>query len=331
MVVPAFNEEDNIHPLYERLSQSLLQISEAYEILFVDDGSSDKTVHIVEQLQKKDHRVKYVSFSRNFGHEMANTAGFRHVQGEAVVIIDADLQDPPEVIIDLYKKFKEGYDIVYAQRKKRDKETWLKKFTSKGFYRIMQMLSDTEIPLDTGDFRLLSRRVVDEINNLNEKNRFFRGLTHWVGFNVTCVEYDREARFAGETKYNYVKLIKLAFDAILSFSYKPLKLFSFMGFATAGFAFLNLVYWIVMKVVFNHQAVEGWTSIVTILLLFFGIIMIQISVIGEYIARIYEEVRNRPLYIISKQDGKKVQRRTGSSGSISEYDCYTDVSENTGE
>ncbi len=303
IVVPAFNEEDNVRPLYERLAVALGEITEHFEILFVDDGSSDNTIQEIEKLQLMDTRVRYVSFSRNFGHEMANTAGFRNVRGDAVVIIDADLQDPPEVIVDMYRKFKEGYDIVYAKRRKRDRESWLKKSTSKWFYRIMQVLSDTEIPLDTGDFRLLSRRVVDEINNLNEKNRFFRGLTHWVGFDVTYVEYDREARFSGETKYNYIKLFKLAFDAILSFSYKPLKIFSFMGFATALFAFLNLVYWIVLKVVFNHHAVEGWTSLVTILLLFFGIIMIQISVIGEYIARIYEEVRNRPLYIISKQDG----------------------------
>ncbi len=303
IVVPAFNEEDNVRPLYERLAAALGEITEHFEILFVDDGSSDNTIQEIEKLQLMDTRVRYVSFSRNFGHEMANTAGFRNVRGDAVVIIDADLQDPPEVIVDMYRKFKEGYDIVYAKRRKRDRESWLKKSTSKWFYRIMQVLSDTEIPLDTGDFRLLSRRVVDEINNLNEKNRFFRGLTHWVGFDVTYVEYDREARFSGETKYNYIKLFKLAFDAILSFSYKPLKIFSFMGFATALFAFLNLVYWIVLKVVFNHHAVEGWTSLVTILLLFFGIIMIQISVIGEYIARIYEEVRNRPLYIISKQDG----------------------------
>ncbi len=301
VVVPAYNEEENIGPLYKRLSEALEQISSSFEILFVDDGSSDKTIEEIEKLQMQDARVRYVSFSRNFGHEMANTAGFRSVRGQAVVIIDADLQDPPEVIVDMYQKFKEGYDIVYAKRKKRDRESWLKKKTSKWFYKVMQVLSDTEIPLDTGDFRLLSRRVVDEINSLNEKNRFFRGLTHWVGFNVTYVEYDREARHAGETKYNYFKLFKLAFDAILSFSYKPLKIFSVMGFLTALFAFLNLVYWIVMKVVFNHHAVEGWTSLVTILLLFFGIIMIQISVIGEYIARIYEEVRNRPLYIISKQ------------------------------
>ncbi len=321
MVVPAFNEEENIKPLYDRLEEVLSQISDAFEIMFVDDGSHDGTIKEIEALQKQDERVKYVSFSRNFGHEMANTAGFRSVQGEAVVIIDADLQDPPEVILDMYAKFKEGNDIVYAKRRKRDKETWLKKATSRWFYRIMKVLSDTEIPLDTGDFRLLSRRVVNEINNLNEKNRFFRGLTHWVGFNVTYVEYDRDARHAGETKYNYLKLFKLAFDAILSFSYKPLKIFSFLGFATAMFAFLNLIYWVVMKVVFNHHAVEGWTSIVTILLLFFGIIMIQISVIGEYIARIYEEVRNRPLYIISKQDGAPVHR----SGGNSKYDCYCEV------
>jgi len=302
VVVPAYNEEPNIRPLYERLSQTLLKISPDYEILFVDDGSRDQTISEIKKLRDMDPRVKYVSFSRNFGHEMANSAGFRNAQGDAVVIIDADLQDPPEVIGDMYAKYLEGYDIVFAKRLTRKKESFMKQFTSKAFYRVMRAMSDVELPLDTGDFRLLSRRAVDELNTLGEHNRFFRGLTHWVGFNVTSVTFHREERFAGETKYNYIKLIKLAVDAILSFSYKPLKFFSFLGALFAVGAFLMMIYWIGFKLITNLP-VPGWTSLVTILLLGFGILMMQISLIGEYVARIYEEVRKRPLYIIGRSEG----------------------------
>jgi dolichol-phosphate mannosyltransferase len=302
VVVPAYNEEANIAPLCLRLHKTLADIDEAYEIIFIDDGSRDGTISEVLKYKTVDERVKLISFARNFGHEMANTAGFRKATGEAVVIIDADLQDPPEVIREMYEKYVEGFDVVYAQRRSRKKESPLKKATSKLFYRVLKSLSDTEIPLDTGDFRLLSRRAVDALNLMDEKNRFFRGLTHWIGFNVTQVYFDRDERHAGETKYSYLKLMRLALDAIVSFSYKPLKLFSLFGFISAIVGFVMMAYWIVKKLVFGNPT-DGWTSTVTIFLFFFGLLMIQLSLIGEYIARIYEEVRARPLYIIGREEG----------------------------
>lgn len=310
VVIPAYNEEENIRPMYTRLSKVLDGIAGKWEILFVNDGSTDGTLKEIQAIRQTDKRVKYIDFSRNFGHEMANTAGFRHVNGDAVVIIDADLQDPPEVIADMVGEYKRGHDIVYAKRLTRKRESLLKKWTSKAFYRVLAFFSDTEIPLDTGDFRLLSRPVVNQLNQLNERNRFFRGLTHWVGYKVTYVEYHRDARNAGETKYNYMKLMKLAFDAILSFSYRPLKIFSVLGGTIATFSFLWMLYWIVLKIL-GHPAVEGWTSLMSIISFFFGILMLQISLIGEYIARIYEEVRNRPLYIVRKQGG--IQEENGGA------------------
>lgn len=304
VVIPVYNEEENIKPLYQRLKAVLKELTDAHEIIYVDDGSKDRTVDLVEALRAEDSKVKLVSFSRNFGHEMANSAGFRKACGEAVVIIDGDLQDPPELIKEMYQKYLDGFDVVYAKRIKRDRESLLKKMTSKIFYRFMKYMSYVELPLDTGDFRLLSRRVVDEINQMNEHNRFFRGITHWVGFNVTYVEFNRSGRHAGKTKYNYFKLMKLALDAILSFSYKPLKLFSFFGIMTSIFSFLFMIYWMIYKLITDNP-IEGWTSTITIILFFFGILMLQISILGEYIARIYEEVRRRPLYIIQKEAGTK--------------------------
>lgn len=302
VVIPVMNEEDNVRPLYNRLKKTLNQITPSHEIIYVDDGSSDKTVDEVLKVRSEDDCVKLLSFSRNFGHEMANSAGFRKASGQAVVIIDGDLQDPPELIKAMYDKYKAGYDVVYAKRATRKKESFLKKLTSKMFYRFMKFMSYVELPLDTGDFRLLSRRVVDEINKMEEHNRFFRGITHWVGFNVTYVEFNRDGRHAGETKYNYFKLMRLAIDAILSFSDKPLKIFSVFGITMSLFSFIFMIYWVVYKLVTDNP-IAGWTSTVTIILFFFGILMLQISVLGEYIARIYEEVRRRPLYIIQKQEG----------------------------
>lgn len=302
VIVPAFNEENNVEPLYERLKATLIKITEDYEVIFVDDGSTDLTAEKILDLRKNDSRIKLVSFSRNFGHEMANTAGFRKASGNAVVIIDADLQDPPELIIQMYEKLTEGYDVIYAQRRTRNKESFFKKLTSKLFYRILKHMSDISIPLDTGDYRMLSRRAVDSLNALNEKNRFFRGLTHWIGFKVTSVYFDRDERHSGETKYSYLKLMSLATDAIMSFSYKPLKIFSTIGIFTSLMGFVMMIYWILKKIIYGNPT-DGWTSIVTILLFFFGLIIVQISLIGEYIARIYEESRDRPLYIIGREDG----------------------------
>lgn len=310
IVIPVLNEQDNVIPLYKRLKKVLVDMNVTHEVIYVDDGSTDKTVERVMSLRENDEAVKLVSFSRNFGHEMANSAGFRSAIGDAVAIIDGDLQDPPELIKDMYLKYKDGYDVIYAKRNKRAKETAMKKFTSKLFYRFMKFMSSVELPLDTGDFRLLSRRVVDNINKMDEQNRFFRGITHWVGFNVTYVTYDRDGRNAGETKYNYFKLIRLAIDAILSFSYKPLKIFSVFGVTMSLFSFLFMLYWIVYKLI-TDRPIDGWTSMVAIILFCFGILMLQISVLGEYIARIYEEVRKRPLYIISKNEG--IQEEKGGT------------------
>lgn len=313
VVIPAYNEQDNVRPLYNRLQKTLSQIDEDYEIIFVDDGSSDHTVEAVVALRQVDSRVKLVSFSRNFGHEMANTAGFRKASGEVVVIIDADLQDPPELILKMYDEYLKGYDVVYAQRKARKKESVIKKLTSKAFYRVLRFLSDTEIPLDTGDYRLLSRRAVDAFNAMDEKNRFFRGLTHWIGFEVTCVYFDRDERLSGETKYSYFKLLKLAMDAIISFSYKPLKMFSLIGFLSAFIGFVMMIYWIVKKILFGNPT-NGWTSTITIMLFFFGLLMMQLSLIGEYVARIYEETRRRPMYIVEREEGfRQEEADSGSS------------------
>lgn len=302
IVVPLYNEESNIEQLYDRLNNTLLTITDKYEIIFVNDGSKDNTLNKIKSLCSKDSRVKLIDFSRNFGHEMANTAGLNYARGNAVVIMDADLQDPPELIKDMYSKYLEGYDLVYAKRKKREKETFIKKSTSKLFYRFLKYFSDIEIPLDTGDYRLMSRTIVDEFNKLKEHNRFFRGLTHWVGFNVTYVEFDRAPRNAGETKYNLSKLTRLAIDAILSFSYKPLRVFNIIGLSMALFSFISIIYWVILKIATGNP-VAGWTSLVTIILLCSGVIMMQISIIGEYVARTYEEVKNRPLFIINKTIG----------------------------
>jgi len=302
IVIPSYNEEDNIEPLYDRLNSILPEITDKYEIIFVNDGSKDRTINKIEGLCSKDCKVKLVDFSRNFGHEMANTAGINYASGNAVIIMDADLQDPPELIKKMYYKYLEGYDLIYAKRKKREKENFIKKATSKLFYRLLNSFSNIEIPLDTGDYRLMSRNVVNEFNKLKEHNRFFRGLTHWIGFKSACIEFDRLPRNTGKTNYNFTTLVKLAVDAILSFSYKPLKVFNIIGLIIALFSFFSIIYWIIFKIT-TRKPVEGWTSMIIVILFCSGIIMMQISIIGEYVARIYEEVKNRPLFIVNKTIG----------------------------
>lgn len=297
VVVPAYNEQEVLEETYRRLTEVMEQTNENYEIIFINDGSRDRTYEIAEALCKKDSRIKLINFSRNFGHQIAVTAGMEYSSGQAIVIIDADLQDPPHVILEMIQKWKEGYDVVYGQRLKREGETFFKKFTAKCFYRLLNKMTSMEIPVDTGDFRLIDRKVCDVMNQIHEKNRYVRGLVSWVGFKQAAVEYKRESRFAGETKYPLKKMLKLASDAILSFSYKPLRLAGLVGGTLSACSFIYLIVVIIQKL-FTNTTQPGWASIFAIILFFNGVSLILHSVTGEYVGRIYEETKNRPLYIV---------------------------------
>lgn len=296
VVVPLYNEELVLDETYNRLTTVLEKIDGEYEIILVNDGSRDKTEEMAKAIAGKDKRVKFISFSRNFGHQNAITAGMDHASGEAIVVIDADLQDPPELIYQMIEKYHEGYDVVYAVRAKRKGETIFKKVTAKAFYRILKKLVDIDIPVDTGDYRLISREVCNVLKRMREKNRFVRGMVSWIGFKQIGIPFVREERFAGETKYTLSKMIKFSLDGIVSFSTKPLKFTVHIGFILAILSFLYACYLIVNKLLFSN-VIEGWTSMVVVVLFIGGIQMIALGIIGEYIARIYEESKNRPLYI----------------------------------
>lgn len=302
IIVPAYNEELVIEESYRRLTAVMESTGSAYELIFINDGSRDKTPELLNDLADKDARVKVLHFSRNFGHQTAVSAGMDYAKGQAVVIIDADLQDPPEVILQMIEKWKQGYDVVYGKRLQRKGETWFKKVTAKAFYRFLNHMTTVEIPVDTGDFRLIDRKVCDVMKGLTEKNRYVRGLISWVGFKQTAVEYVREERFAGETKYPLKKMVKLAVDATMSFSYKPLRIAGFVGMGLSLASFVYLVVIICQKI-FTDTTVPGWASLIAVMLFFNGVILILQSVTGEYIGRIYEETKNRPLYIISETKG----------------------------
>ena len=301
VIIPVFNETEVIDVTYKRMKSVMDGIEMEYELIFVNDGSRDDTEHKIAGYAKKDRTVKLLSFSRNFGHQCAISAGMDYASGDAVVVIDADLQDPPELIPKMIKKWQEGYEVVYGKRLKRKGETLFKKATAKLFYRTLKHLTSVDIPVDTGDFRLIDRKVCDVFRRLQEKNRFIRGLVSWIGFRQTYVEYVREERLAGETKYPLKKMMRFAMDGILSFSYIPLKIASFLGFLISGLSFLYLIFVLIQKLFYPAGLLPGWTSIVAVLLIFNGIILILLGVIGEYIGRIYDEVRNRPLYIIDKK------------------------------
>lgn len=297
IVVPVYNEEEVIQETYKRLTKIMEETKESYEIIFINDGSRDRTLELAEQICNQDKQVKVLNFSRNFGHQIAVTAGMEYSCGQAVVIIDADLQDPPEVILKMIEKWKEGYDVVYGKRIKRKGETAFKKITAKCFYRFLDSMTNVNIPVDTGDFRLIDRKVCDTMNTLTEKSRYVRGLVSWVGYKQIAVEYVREERFAGETKYPLKKMIKLASDAIMSFSYKPLKIAGFIGILLSMVSFLYLLV-IIWQKVFTNTTVPGWASILAVMLFFNGVTLVLHSITGSYIGRIYEETKNRPLYIV---------------------------------
>ncbi|GAA0410316.1 glycosyltransferase family 2 protein [Paenibacillus motobuensis] len=298
VVIPAYNEEEVIRQCYDSLTDVMIDTSYDYELVFVNDGSKDRTLGILDELARLDEHVRIVNFARNFGHQAAVTAGINSSRGDCVVIIDADLQDPPEVIHQMLEKWEEGYEVVYGKRRKRKGETLFKLASAALFYRFLQRMSDTDIPRDTGDFRLIDRKVVHVFNRMTERNKFIRGIVSWIGFNQTYVEYDRNERMAGTTKYPLRKMLAFASDGIFSFSSKPLKLITRMGMLTVLLALVVLVYSLCAKLFDLPEVERGWTSIMMAITLFSGVQMLSLGVMGEYIARIYDESKNRPQYIV---------------------------------
>jgi dolichol-phosphate mannosyltransferase len=299
IVIPVLNEEKVLNELYQRLTKVMTDIGESYEIIFINDGSTDNSLKIMKQLQTHDKRIKIIDFSRNFGHQIAITAGIDFTSGDAVITIDADLQDPPEVIPDLIKKWKEGYEVIYGIREKRKGENFFKKISTLIFYRLINKMTMINMPPDSGDFRLIDKKVVNNLKNIRENNRYVRGLTYWIGFKQIGVPYERDKRFAGKSKYPIKKLFKLAYDAIFSFSNFPLKIATYFGFIVSFLSFLYLIYALIIKL-FTNSVIHGWTSLMISILFLGGVQLICLGIIGEYIARINDEVKKRPLYIIKE-------------------------------
>ena len=299
-IFPAYNEEKSLDAFYEAMNPVLEEASKKYdvEIIFINDGSKDSTLEKLIEFHNKDNRVKVINFSRNFGHQWAITAGLDYARGNAVIIMDADLQDPPKVSLELIEKWEEGFEVVYAQRRTR-KDTPFKKFTAHMFYRTLDKLADIRIPKDTGDFRLMDKKVVDVIKQFREQNRFMRGLVSYVGFKQTAVLFDRNERFAGETHYPFKKMVKLALDGITGFSTVPLRLISQFGFFVSLIAFIGIIYAIFVRIFFPEATVHGTTLAIISVLFIGGVQMIMLGILGTYIGRIYSEVQDRPLYIIS--------------------------------
>lgn len=316
VIVPMYNEEEVIPETYRRLTKVMDDINESYEIIFINDGSRDNTKAMLSELCKTDKRVKMIDFARNFGHQIAITAGMDYAAGDCMVIIDGDLQDPPELIPDMIEIWRSGFDVVYGKRKSRQGETFFKKFTAKIFYRLLGKLTDVDIPVDTGDFRLIDRKVCEALKQLPERSRYVRGLMSWVGFKQTAIEFERSERFAGETKYPLKKMLKLAMDGIMSFSYKPLRIASYLGTFLSLASFLYLIFVLLQKLIFPESAQSGWASIIAVSLFFNGIILLMLGIIGEYIGRIYDEAKGRPLYIISEL--KNMDDRKGPRFKINE-------------
>lgn len=302
VVVPCLNEVENLRLTHQRLVGVIEKIADSFEIIFVDDGSKDGSRELMRELNKEDPRVKVLLFSRNFGHQMALTAGLDAAEGNAVVLIDADLQDPPEVIADLVKKWREGFEVVYAVRRTREGETFFKKASASLFYRFLSMLSRVDIPRNTGDFRLLDRQVVLAYRRLQEQSRFLRGLTAWLGFRQVGVEYDRKPRNAGQTHYSLQKMVRLGVDGILSFSRLPLRLSMYFGMLI-GLGGLAFTFYLVIRRLFGAFPVPGWTSTMAAVVLMGSLNLVFLGIIGEYLSRVYNEVRNRPLFVIQDKVG----------------------------
>lgn len=320
VVAPVYNEEPIIDELYRRLSAVLDSTGEPWELVMVNDGSYDGSAEKMCALVERDPRVRVVNFARNFGHQNAVTAGLDHARGDAVVVIDADLQDPPEVILQLLEKWREGYQVVYAVRSERRGESWFKKFTAKLFYRLIYRITDVDIPVDTGDFRLMDRQVVDALNSMREHNRFIRGLTSWIGFRQTGVYYVRQERFAGQTKYPLRKMVRFALDAITGFSYFPLQVAIYASLILALIAILAIPVVAVLRLTGSNIQFEGQATTLVVLLLVSSFQLFFFFIMGQYIARIYDEVRQRPLYVVAD-----VWERTAETSTEQESQAATAV------
>jgi glycosyltransferase involved in cell wall biosynthesis len=315
-VVPCLNEEEGIRGTHASLSAALAKIGENFEIVYVDDGSTDATPDVLRELQKFDQRVRVVRFSRNFGHQMAITAGLEHAAGDAVVVIDGDLQDPPETILDFYSKWCEGYDVAYGVRLEREGETAFKLWTAKLFYRCITRLSETQIPLDTGDFRIMDRRVVNVLLGMPERDRFVRGMVSWLGFSQVAVPYRREKRLAGATKFSFFKMLRFAMDGIFSFSIVPLRVATWTGFITSFLAIAGIVLVSLERFLGVQGLVRGWTSTMFAVLFIGGVQLICMGIIGEYVGRIYGESKHRPLYVVRETLGFEGQKRDATQTTL---------------
>jgi dolichol-phosphate mannosyltransferase len=297
IIAPIFNEIQSIPELYRRVCEVMDSTGEPWELILVDDGSSDGSTSVIRELAEQDERLRPVIFARNFGHQLAVTAGLDYSRGQAVVIIDADLQDPPEVILDMIVKWREGYEVVYAVRTEREGESWFKLATASVFYRLIYRITDVDIPMDTGDFRLLDRKAVDVINNMRERHRFLRGMSVWIGFKQVGVPYSRAARAAGETKYPFKKMFKFALDAVTSFSFFPLQVATYFGFFLAGISLLAIPVIIAARLA-GSQAFFGQATTLIAVLFLGGVQLISLGILGEYIGRLFDEAKGRPLYIV---------------------------------
>lgn len=302
VIIPCYNEELVVQETYKQLTEVMKRTNMDYELIFINDGSRDRTIELLTSLAEEDNAVKVINFARNFGHQCAVTAGINHCHGDLAVIIDADLQDPPEVILDMLEiQQKESANVVYGVRKSREGESWFKLVTAKWFYRILNKLSDVQFPVDTGDFRLIDRQIIDHFNNLHEKNKYIRGLISWMGYKQVPCYYERKERFAGETKYPLKKMLKFATTGLLAFSKKPLKLAEWLGIISVMVSLIYAIVILILKLVNPSTFVVGWTSIILITIFFGGVQLLTIGILGEYIGNLFDEAKDRPEYIVKNK------------------------------
>ena len=324
-IVPIFNEEATLPELYRRLSAVMDSMDGPVEVVLVDDGSHDRSLAMMRDLHEHDHRICYLSFTRNFGHQIAVTAGLNFVRGQAIVVLDADLQDPPELIPTLADKWRRGYDVIYAQRVQRHQEGWFKRVTAYVFYRLLRQLADVDIPLDTGDFCLMDRRVVDALNAMPERNRYIRGLRSWLGFRQIAIPFERDSRFAGEVKYTFRKSLALAIDGLVSFSKVPLRISTYVGLFAAVIAIVMAILVLYWRFFSPISPLTGYATIAVAIFFLGAVQLFSIGILGEYIGRIYEEVKNRPAYVLGEVNGFETvnARQSSSMNSIREPSSET--------